>query len=64
MKLGPIVFVNRTINTDSYIAILEENLLPFVNAIIADGATNVVFQQDNATPHVAKRTWAWFENMM
>jgi len=63
-KLGPIVFVNATINTDSYIAILEENLLPFVDAIIADGATNVVFQQDNATPHVAKRTRAWFENMM
>src|SRR5204862_1670951 len=60
----PIVFVNGTINTDGYIAMLEENLLPFIDTIIADGATNVVFQQDNASPHAATRTHAWFENAM
>ena len=63
-KLGPIVFINERVNTDVYITVLHENLLPFIDAIIADGATNFVFQQDNATPHVAKRTRAWFENMM
>jgi len=25
---------------------------------------NIIFQQDNATPHVAKRTRVWFENAM
>ena len=61
-KLGPIVFLNERVNTDVYIIILLENLLPFIDAVITDGATNITFQQDNATPHVAKRTHAWFEN--
>ena len=63
-KLGPIVFLDGTINADVYIAMLQNNLLPFIDAVIADGATDVVFQQDNATPHIAKRTHAWFENTM
>jgi hypothetical protein len=61
-KLGPIVFINETINTDVYIANLRENLLPFIDAVIADGATDVCFQQDNATPHVSKRTRKWLAN--
>ena len=63
-KLGPIVFIDGTVNTDVYIATLQDNLLPFIDAIIADGATNVIFQQDNATPHVSKRTHLWFESVM
>src|SRR5579859_6335415 len=63
-KLGPIAFINETVNMDVYITILRENLLPFVDAIIADGATDVIFQQDNATPHVSKKTHAWLEGLM
>jgi len=63
-KLGPIVFIDGRVNTDVYIAVLQENLLPFIDAIIADGTTNVIFQQDNATPHVSKSTRLWLENMM
>ena len=60
-KLGPIVFINGTVN---YISILQDNLLPFINAIIADDAIDLVFQQDNVTPHVSKKTRAWFDNAM
>jgi len=61
-KLGPIVFINATVNTDVYIAFLHENLLPFIDAVIADGASQVVFQQDNATCHVSKRSREWLAN--
>jgi len=61
-KLGPIVFVDGRVNTDVYIALLQANLLPFIDAVIGDGATNVIFQQDNATCHVSKRTRTWFAN--
>jgi hypothetical protein len=61
-KLGPIVFVDGRVNTDVYIALLQANLLPFIDAVIADGATNVIFQQDNAMCHVSKRTRTWFAN--
>src|SRR5579859_996251 len=61
-KLCPIVFVNGTVNSDLYIAILRENLLPFIDALIADGTTNVIFQQDNATCHVSKKTREWLAN--
>ena len=63
-KLGPIVFINETVNSDVYISVLQGNLLPFIDAIIADGAINLVFQQDNATPHVSKKTRAWFDTAM
>jgi transposase len=58
-KLGPIVFIDRTVNQDVYIDILRESLIPFIEALKADGATNLIFQQDNATPHKAQRTMKW-----
>jgi 2C-methyl-D-erythritol 2,4-cyclodiphosphate synthase len=61
-NLGPIVFINETVNMDIYIAILHENLLPHIDAIIADSTSHLVFQQDNATCHVSKRTQEWLAN--
>jgi Transposase/DDE superfamily endonuclease len=55
-KLGPIVFLNGSVNADVYISVLKETLVPFIDAISADGLTNVIFQQDNARPHTAKKT--------
>ena len=55
-KLGPIVFIHGTVNSKAYIDILDQNLIPFIDVLGADGITNVVFQQDNATAHTAKRT--------
>src|SRR5436305_1687586 len=36
-KLGPIVFINGMVNTNGYISLLQDNLLPFIDALIADG---------------------------
>jgi len=60
-KLGPIVFINGTVNSDVYISILCDNLLLFIDAVIADGTTNIIFQQDNATPHTSKKTHAFLQ---
>ena len=63
-RLGPIVFFNGTINIDAYIDILTNTFLPFVDVLCADGMTNIIFQQDNAHPHVSKKTWEFLENSM
>ena len=60
-KLGPIMFLDGTVNSDVYIAVLRENLLPYIDAITADGMSNIVFQQDNASPHVSKKTRDWLQ---
>ena len=60
-KLGPIVFVEGTINSDVYIGLLQENLLPFIDALVADRLASPVFQQDNAASHVSNRTKNWFK---
>ena len=58
IKLGPIVFLDGTVNSDIYIAVLHKNLLPYFDAITADSMSNIVFQQDNASPHVYPRKHA------
>ena len=63
-KLGPIVFIEGTVNTDVYITLLQDNLIPFIDTIIADGTTDIIFQQDNASPHVSKKTLAWLDIAM
>src|SRR5579859_4530478 len=49
-KLGPIVFIN----------ILQNNLLPYLNALAKDGVSEIIFQQDNASCHVSNKTRAWY----
>jgi len=55
------VFIDGKINSDKYIELLCSNFLPYVDALINDGAMNITFQQDNATPHTAKKSHAWME---
>ena len=62
--LGPIAFINGTVNTTLYIEILNEKLVPFIDAIAIDGVTNTVFQQDNASCHVSKKTTEWLQHSM
>lgn len=62
-KVGPIVFVEGTVNQDVYIGILDQYFVPFIEALNADGQTHFEFQQDNALPHTAKRTTAWLESI-
>ena len=60
-KLGPIVFFSSTVNQDAYIEGLRQYLDPFVEALAADGKVNLEFEQDNARPHMAKRTCEFLE---
>ena len=61
-KLGPLVFIDENINKDVYIAVLEQNLLDYVDVLREEGHQGIVFQQDNARPHIAKVTQKWLEN--
>ena len=60
-KLGPIAFIDGTVNSDVYIDILLNNFLPYLNALTEDGIVGVTFQQDNARPHTSKKTRAFFD---
>ena len=42
-----------------YVAILEQNLLQFIDALTSDGLWDIIFQQDNARPHTANLTREW-----
>jgi hypothetical protein len=44
------------IREEIYITILEQNLLEYIDVLMADGLGDLVFQQDNARSHVAKLT--------
>ena len=61
-KLGPIVFLKDSVNADVYIDVLSTTFLPFVDAISGDGIRNTIFQQDNASPHTAKKTKEFLES--
>jgi hypothetical protein len=52
-KLGPLVLVEGTLNSDKYIELLEEYLVPFLNDL---GIKNHIFQDDNAPCHVSIKT--------
>jgi transposase len=58
-KLGPIAFIDGSINSHVYISVLQDKLLPFFRALHDDGATDIVFQQDNAKVHTSKLATAW-----
>ena len=60
-KLGPIAFIKYTVNSDVYIDILCNNLLPCLDALAGDGIYGITFQQDNARPHMSKKTQAFFD---
>ena len=59
-KLGPIAFINSTVNSDVYIDILHNNLLSYLDALAHEGISGITFQQDNAWPHTSKKTSIFF----
>ena len=58
-KLGPLVLVEGTLNSDKYIELLDEYLLPF---LIDLGMENHIFQADNAPCHASIKTKTWKED--
>jgi len=61
-KLGPIVFVDGTVKQETYIGILEEHFLPFLDTLHSENPEMPLeFVQDNARPHVAAKTRDWFK---
>ena len=61
-KLGPIAFIDGSVNSNVYISVLQNKLLPFFQALRDDGATDIVFQQDNAKAHKSKLTGKWLKD--
>ena len=51
--VGTLATVGTRVNTEVYIEILSEHLLPLINSSFPRGC---LFQQDNATPHTANAT--------
>ena len=43
-KLGPIVSIDGSITGDKYIFLLQKNLLPYLDALVADDITGITFQ--------------------
>ena len=41
---------------------MQEHLIPFVNSLISELETDIIYQQDNAAIHKAKVTMKWFED--
>jgi transposase len=60
-KLGPIVFISGSVNQDVYMEMLRTEFDPFLEALAADTQMTYKFQQDNARPHVSKRTRKFLE---
>ena len=59
-KLGTIVSIDSSIDSNIYIITLRDNLLPYLDALATDGITDITFQQDNAPVHTSKKTQAFF----
>jgi|1186.fasta_scaffold111665_1 transposase len=57
-KLGPLVLIEGTLNSDRYIELLEEYLLSFLNNLSIEV---YIFQDDNAPCHASIKTKTWKE---
>ncbi|CAK9796279.1 Transposable element Tc3 transposase [Anthophora plagiata] len=53
-----LAFPSKKMNSDEYISILQNNLLPFLQE---NNTINWSFQQDNASIHTSRKVIAWFE---
>ena len=55
------IFIDRIVDKDTYIQVLAQNLLPFIELLWENGISHIIFQQDNASPHHAKATMDWLQ---
>src|SRR5579859_4036200 len=63
-KLGPIVSIEGSITTDTYITILHDNFFPYLDALANDGTIGITLQQDSTRPHTCKKAKAFFNSAM
>ncbi|GBB86285.1 hypothetical protein RclHR1_12700003 [Rhizophagus clarus] len=59
-SLGPLVKLEGSVTAISYIDVLENNLLPFLDDL--DDQENYFFQEDNAPIHTARIVKSWKED--
>ena len=55
-KLVPI---HERINSDRYIELIKQTLIPFINTQMLQTKRNYIFMQDGASPHTSKKTTAF-----
>jgi len=53
---GPLVAIQSRATADSYISLLEQHLVPYMNNLQEHGIHGTTFQQNNAPIHKAHRT--------
>lgn len=59
--VGKLHFIEGTVNTDKYLDILQESLLPVMEEHLTSGQ-DFIFQQDGAACHTSKRALKWMED--
>ena len=60
-KLGPIISIHGSVDGNKYATLLNEHLLPYIDALACDGITGITFQQDNARSHICKKAQDFFK---
>ncbi len=58
--VGPLCFLNSTVNAAIYQVILEHFMLPFAEKLYGDA--DLIFQQDLAPAHTVKGPKSWFND--
>ncbi|CAH2008232.1 unnamed protein product [Acanthoscelides obtectus] len=58
--VGKLHFIDGNVDTNKYLAILEESLLPVMEECLTSGQ-DFVFQQDSAACHTSKKAIKWME---
>ena len=54
-KPGPIMFLQGAVNQNVYQSLINNSLVPFIEALEADDYSIMEFQQDNDSTYPAKR---------
>lgn len=59
-QIGPLVSYRGVNTADTYITTLRDHLLPFIETLPDELIDDLIYQQDNARIHTAKKTREWF----
>lgn len=58
--VGKLHFIDGIVNTDKYLDISEQSLLPTMEEALVSGE-DFIFQQDGAACHTSKKALKWFD---